>query len=55
MEMGEDSWEHHVTPLLMNCAQEDNVGEGHGEYLHQAEEVSYCHSLNEEVGLPTFG
>jgi hypothetical protein len=45
MEMGEDSWEHHVTPLLMNCGQEDNsVGEGHREYLHHAEEVSNCHN-----------
>lgn len=43
--MGEDSWEHHVTPLLMNCGQEDNsVGEGHREYLHHAEEVSNCHN-----------
>jgi hypothetical protein len=40
MEMGEDSWEHHVTPLLMNCGQEDNnVGGGHEEYLQHAEEV----------------
>jgi hypothetical protein len=41
MEMGEDSWEHHVTPLLMNCGQEDNsVGEGQGNYLQHADEVS---------------
>jgi hypothetical protein len=41
MEMGEDSWENHVTPLLMSCGQEDNsnIGGGHGEYLHHAEEV----------------
>jgi hypothetical protein len=42
MEMGEDSWEHHVTPLLMNCGQEEDnsVGGGHEEYLHHTEEVS---------------
>jgi hypothetical protein len=37
MEMGDDSWEHHVTPLLMNCGQEDDNTE---EYLHHTEEVS---------------
>lgn len=40
MEMGEDSWEHHVTPLLMNCGQEDNNIGGHEEYLQHTEEVS---------------
>jgi hypothetical protein len=37
MEMGDDSWEHHVTPLLMNCGQEDENNE---EYLHHTAEVS---------------
>lgn len=47
MEMGEDAWEHHVGPFLMNCGQEDNnVGEGHGEYFHHADEVSDYHNLN---------
>jgi hypothetical protein len=42
MEIGEDSWEH-VPPLLLNCGQEDNnVGGGHEEYLHNTEEVSDC-------------
>jgi hypothetical protein len=42
MEMGEDSWEHHVTPLLMNCgqAEDNNVGGVHEEYLPHTEEVS---------------
>ena len=52
MEMAEDAWEQHVTPLLMNCGQDDdnNVPGGHhSEYMHHTDEVRlssfYTHFL----------
>jgi hypothetical protein len=49
--MGEDSWEHHVTPLLMNCGHEDNnVGGEREEYIQHTEEVSSVTLTTSNVG-----